>query len=52
MAVIHPQDRIAHVVSERSAGNRPLHPAVGLAVGFGFIVAVATMVHVVFNTVM
>ena len=52
MAVIHPQDRIAHMTSERSTANRPLHPAVGLAVGFGFIVATATIVHVVFNAVM
>lgn len=45
MAVIHPQDRIAHT---RPAG-RPLHPALGLMVGFGFIVGVATLVHVAFN---
>ena len=47
MAVIHPQDRIAH--TPRTHGR--LHPAVGLAVGFGFIVAVATLVHVLFNAV-
>ena len=47
MAVIHPQDRIAHTHREHA----PLHPALGLAVGFGFIVAVATLVHVVFNAV-
>ena len=47
MAVIHPQDRIAHAPRDRA----PLHPAVGLVVGFGFIVAVATLVHVVFNAV-
>lgn len=47
MAVIHPQDRLAHAPRERA----PLHPAVGLAVGFGFIVVVATVVHVVFNAV-
>ena len=45
MAVIHPEDRIAHMRPERA----PLHPAVGLALGFGFIVAVATVVHVLFN---
>ncbi|WP_293824549.1 hypothetical protein [uncultured Brevundimonas sp.] len=50
MAVIHPDDRIAHPRAD--AGRRPLHPALGLMIGFGFIVAVATMVHVVFNTVM
>jgi hypothetical protein len=47
MAVIHPQDRIAHAPREHA----PLHPALGLAVGFGFIVVVATLVHVVFNAV-
>lgn len=47
MAVIHPQDRIAHLERDRA----PLHPALGLLVGFGFIVGVATLVHVVFNTI-
>lgn len=47
MAVIHPQDRIAHTRHD----GRPLHPALGLAVGFGFIIGIATLVHVVFNTV-
>ena len=46
MAVIHPQDRLSP--AERS--KAPLHPVVGLAVGFGFIVGVATLVHVVFNS--
>lgn len=32
--------------------SRPLHPAVGLAGGFGLIVAAALLVHVVFNAVM
>ena len=48
MAVIHPQDRIAQAPRERA----PLHPAVGLVVGFGFIVAVATRGQVVFNAVL
>jgi hypothetical protein len=47
MAVIHPQDRIAHA----PRAGRPAHPAVGLLLGFGFIVAVATLVHIVFNVV-
>lgn len=29
-----------------------MHPAVGLMIGFGFIIAVATLVHVVFNGLM
>jgi hypothetical protein len=45
MAVIHPEDRIARVRGEKT----PLHPAVGLLVGFGFIVGVATLVHVLFS---
>ncbi|MCV0415088.1 MAG: hypothetical protein K5831_09420 [Brevundimonas sp.] len=50
MAVIHPEDRaIGYAPSERSTEHK-LHPAIGLAVGFGFIVGVATLVHVVFNT--
>ncbi|WP_292086050.1 hypothetical protein [Brevundimonas sp.] len=48
MAVIHPQDRVAHTRRD----GRPLHPAVGLMIGFGFIIAVATLVHVVFNGLM
>jgi len=52
MAVIHPQDRIAHFRVDRHAVRKPLHPALGLAVGFGFIMAAATIVHVVFNAVM
>ena len=52
MAVIHPQDRIARPRTDYPVGRRPLHPALGLMIGLGFIVAVATMVHVVFNTVM
>lgn len=45
MAVIHPEDRIARMRGERV----PLHPALGLLVGFGFIVGVATFVHVLFS---
>ncbi len=52
MAVIHPQDRVAHFRVDRHAVRKPLHPALGLAVGFGFIVAAAAIVHVVFNAVM
>ncbi|GAW41564.1 hypothetical protein SH203_01972 [Brevundimonas sp. SH203] len=52
MAVIHPQDRIAHIRADRNALRRPLHPALGLAIGFGFIIATATVVHIVFNAVM
>ncbi|MBN9465597.1 MAG: hypothetical protein LCH57_03310 [Proteobacteria bacterium] len=48
MAVIHPQDRVAHTRRD----GRPLHPAVGLMIGFGFIIVVATLVHVVFNGLM
>ncbi|MBK6025638.1 hypothetical protein JKF87_11245 [Brevundimonas nasdae] len=48
MAVIHPQDRYARPRRE----GKPLHPAFGLLVGFGFIFAIATVVHVVFNVVM
>ncbi|WP_395944421.1 hypothetical protein [Brevundimonas sp.] len=49
MAVIHPEDRIAGL--ERVTPERPhrLHPALGLAMGFGFIFAVATVVHVAFS---
>jgi len=51
MAVIHPDDRIAYVQPARAqTGGGRLHPAVGLVVGFGFIIGVATLVHVVFNT--
>lgn len=45
MAVIHPEDRIAPMRAEKA----PLHPALGLVVGFGFIVGVATFVHVLFS---
>ena len=45
MAVIHPDDRIAPMRGEKA----PLHPALGLAVGFGFFVGVATFVHVLFS---
>ncbi len=44
MAVIHPEDRL-HASQTRGS----LHPAVGLAVGFGAIVAVATAVHLLFG---
>ena len=44
MAVIHPEDRLP--VAER---HGRLHPAVGLGVGFGAIVAVATAVHLLFG---
>lgn len=47
MAVIHPQDRFARPRRE----GKPLHPAFGLLVGFGFIFAIATLVHIVFNVV-
>lgn len=51
MAVIHPDDRIAYAQPARVQSDKgKLHPAVGLVVGFGFIVGVATFVHVVFNT--
>lgn len=50
MAAIHPEDRaIGYAPTNRSTEHK-LHPAVGLAVGFGFIVGVATLVHVVFNS--
>ncbi|MBA4809001.1 hypothetical protein [Brevundimonas sp.] len=49
MAVIHPEDRVAGL--DRSNFERPhkMHPALGLVVGFGFIFAVATAVHIVFT---
>lgn len=47
MAVIHPKDRIAHHRHEA----RPLHPALGLVVGFGFIIGIATVVHLIFSSV-
>lgn len=51
MAVIHPQDRAGDLYRKREVNRGPLHPAVGLGIGFGFIVSVATLVHVVFNMV-
>lgn len=51
MAVIHPEDRIADLERKTSAHNAKLHPAFGLAIGFGFIVAVASLVHVIFAAV-
>ena len=50
MAVIHPQDRaIGYAPTKRSTEHK-LHPAIGLAVGFGFIIVVVTLVHAVFNS--
>ena len=46
MAVIHPQDRLP-----ASETHGRLHPSVGLAVGFGAIVAVATAVHLLFGVI-
>lgn len=48
MAVIHPEDRIAGLDRARPRNAQKLHPAFGLALGFGFIVAVASAVHVLF----
>jgi hypothetical protein len=45
MAVIHPEDRVGHIQRDRA----PLHPALGLVVGFGFIIGIATAVHVIFS---
>ena len=50
MAVIHPEDRAVGYAPSRHASEHKLHPAIGLAVGFGFIIGVATLVHVVFNS--
>ena len=49
MAVIHPEDRVAGL--DRSHFERPhkMHPALGLAMGFGFIVVVASVVHVLLS---
>lgn len=49
MAVIHPEDRVAGL--DRSQFERPhkMHPALGLAMGFGFIFVVATVVHLLFT---
>ncbi|WP_295705654.1 hypothetical protein [uncultured Brevundimonas sp.] len=46
MAVIHPEDRLP-----ASETHGRLHPSVGLAVGFGAIVAVATAVHLLFGVI-
>ncbi len=50
MAVIHPEDRVIGYTPTKRATEHKLHPAIGLAVGFGFIIGVATLVHVVFNS--
>ncbi|MBJ7511315.1 hypothetical protein [Brevundimonas sp.] len=49
MAVIHPEDRVSGL--DRSPYERPhkMHPAIGLAMGFGFIFAVAAVVHILFT---
>jgi len=52
MAVIHPDDRAAGLAPASRSTEHKLHPGVGLAVGFGFIIGVAALVHVVFNVVM
>ena len=46
MAVIHPEDRL-HPSETRGR----LHPAVGLGVGVGAIVAVATAVPLLFGVI-
>ncbi|MDO9608372.1 MAG: hypothetical protein ACK4NU_07460 [Brevundimonas sp.] len=48
MAVIHPEDRIVGLDRARSNRPRKLHPAFGLAIGFGFIFAASTVVHLLF----
>lgn len=47
MAVIHPRDRVIGVGRE----SRSLHPAIGLIIGFGAIILIATVVHLIFNQV-
>lgn len=49
MAVIHPEDRIAGLERANHDHSKKLHPAIGLAIGFGFIVAVASVVHLLFS---
>jgi hypothetical protein len=51
MAVIHPEDRIAGLERANRDHTKKLHPAFGLAMGFGFIVVVASLVHVLFAAV-
>lgn len=49
MAVIHPEDRVSGLDRSRFESPRKMHPAFGLAMGFGFIFAVATVVHLLFT---
>ena len=45
---------VTHPFGARPARQtaKPMHPAVGLIGGFGFIIGMALMVHVVFSLVM
>jgi hypothetical protein len=49
MAVIHPEDRVSGLDRSRFERPQKMHPALGLVMGFGFIFAVATVVHLLFT---
>lgn len=48
MAVIHPDDRFASSTQRPAERGQKLHPAIGLLVGFGFIIGVSALVHFLF----
>ncbi|WP_396594252.1 hypothetical protein [Brevundimonas sp. R86498] len=50
MALLHPEDRFSTVrTRNRTTAKGGIHPAICLLSGFGFIVASALAVHVIFN---
>lgn len=51
MAVIHPEDRVSGLDRAFHARPRKMHPVVGLVMGFGFIFAVAGIVHMLFTAI-
>lgn len=50
MALLHPEDRFSTVrTRHRTAPKGGIHPSICLISGFGFIIASALAVHVIFN---
>ncbi len=53
MALLHSADRVSGSRADaRPLPQRGIHPAICLVAGFGFIVASALAVHVIFNALM
>ena len=51
MALVHPGKPRAISFERGARVSKPMHPAIGLLCGFGILVAVATIVHLIFDLI-